>query len=40
MDIMILGVGFLRVKNKGIVKTNVDTKYIEIRNSMFGGPHE
>ena len=40
MDIMILGVGFLRIKNKGIVKTNVDTKYIEIRNSMFGGPNE
>ena len=36
MDIIILGVGFIRVKNKGIVKTNVDTKYIEIRNSMFG----
>lgn len=35
-DIVILGVGFIRVKNKGIVKTNVDTKYIEIRNSMFG----
>ena len=36
MDIVILGVGFIRIKNKGIVKTNVDTKYIEIRNSMFG----
>ena len=36
MDIVILGVGFIRVKNKGIVKTNVDTKYIEVRNSMFG----
>ncbi len=40
MDIVILGVGFIRVKNKGIVKTNVDTKYIEIRNSMFGDSNE
>ncbi len=36
MDIIILGVGFIRVKNKCIVKTNVDKKYIEIRKSMFG----
>ena len=36
MDIIILGVGFIRVKNKCIVKTNVDKKHIEIRKSMFG----
>lgn len=40
MDIVIKGVGFINVKRTANVTTNIDLKYIEVRESMFGGCHE
>lgn len=40
MDIVIKGVGFIRVKKGCVVTTNVPKKNIEIRESLFGGNHE
>ena len=40
MDLVILGLGFLRIKYKGTISTNIDSKYIETRVSMFGESRE
>lgn len=39
-DIVIYGVGFITVKKRVMITTNVDLKHIEIRKSMFGGKNE
>lgn len=35
-DLIIYGLGFIRFKNKTIIKTNIDKKYLSIRSSLFG----
>lgn len=40
MDIVIKGIGFINVKKATNITTNIDLKYIEVRESMFGGCHE
>ncbi len=40
MDIVLKGIGFITVKKKTKITTNVEPKYIEVRKSMFGGFHE
>ena len=39
-DIVLKGIGFISVKNKTDIETNIDSKYIEVRNSMFGRVYE
>ncbi len=40
MDIVLKGIGFVSVKKKTVITTNVDLECMEIRKSMFGGDHE
>lgn len=40
MDIIIKGIGFVTIKKATKITTNIDLKYIEVRQSMFGGNHE
>lgn len=35
-DLIILGLGFIRFKNKTKIKTNIDEKHLKIRTSLFG----
>lgn len=39
-DLIILGVGFIRFKNKATIKTNIDTKHLKVRKSLFGRVYE
>lgn len=39
-DLIINGIGFVTVKKKTKITTNIDSKYLEVRKSMFGGYHE
>lgn len=39
-DLVLKGIGFISIKNKTKISINVDTRYIEIRKSMFGGSNE
>lgn len=39
-DIVIKGLGFINVKKPVTITTNIDLKYIEVRDSMFGANHE
>lgn len=39
-DIVLIGVGFITIKNPTVITTNIDKKYIEVRPSMFGGNYE
>lgn len=39
-DVIINGLGFITVKKKTKITTNIDLKYIEVRKSMFGGNNE
>lgn len=39
-DIVLKGIGFISVKTGTKITTNIDSKYLEIRNSMFGGKNE
>ncbi len=39
-DIVLKGLGFISVKNETDIETNIDSKYIEVRNSMFGRVYE
>ena len=40
MDIIIFGVGFITIKKKCTIRTNIDLSFIEIRKSMLGDNHE
>lgn len=40
MDIVLYGIGFITVKKRTTITTNIDLKYLEIRPSMFGGTYE
>lgn len=40
VDIVIYGIGFVTVKKKCVVTTNIDKAFIETRPSMFGGKNE
>lgn len=39
-DIVIKGIGFITIKKCVNITTNIDLKYIEVRDSMFGGRDE
>jgi hypothetical protein len=39
-DIVIKGIGFITIKKEVTITTNIDLKYIEVRNSMFGEMYE
>ena len=39
-DIILKGLGFISIKNETDIETNIDSKYIEVRNSMFGRVYE
>lgn len=39
-DIVIKGIGFVTIKKCVNITTNIDLKYIELRDSMFGGHYE
>lgn len=39
-DVVLKGIGFISIKNKTKISLNIDSKYIEIRKSMFGGKNE
>jgi ribosome biogenesis GTPase A len=39
-DLIILGIGIIRFKNKTKITTNIPTESIEIRDSIFGGYYE
>ncbi|MCR4580981.1 MAG: hypothetical protein K5666_00515, partial [Bacilli bacterium] len=39
-DIVICGIGIIRVKNATKIQTNIPLESIEVRNSIFGGYYE
>lgn len=39
-DLVITGLGYMYIKNKCKISTNIPLNYLETRSSMFGGPNE
>ena len=40
MDVVLLGIGFVTIKKKCVITTNIPLENLEVRPSMFGGKYE